>query len=106
MDDLDVTVSNNTENTEDQEDNPALTVEDDEMPLSLSKAYVIYQQAFEHINNVEFIIKLLTITEEYNNTEKLQKRILRYKDNDIKHQVFFLYKQNDVQCFKVKHLDL
>lgn len=69
-------MSSNTKDTE--EDNSAST-EEDKMPLPLMKAYVIYQQAYEHVDDVRFIIKLLSITEEYNKTEELQKRIIRYK---------------------------
>lgn len=83
-----MSASNNTENAENQEDNSALMVNDNEMPLPLKKAYLIYQQAVQHINDIKFIIKLLTITEEYANTEKLQKKIIRYTYSDITSFIF------------------
>lgn len=72
--------SNNTENTENQEDNLALTMENDnEIPSSLKTAYFVYQQAFERMKNIKFIIELLNIAKEYNGTEKLQKKIIWYE---------------------------
>ncbi|XP_032664948.1 U3 small nucleolar RNA-associated protein 6 homolog [Odontomachus brunneus] len=70
-----VSPSNDAAKTEDQEDDSESAAEDREVPLSLDKAYLIYQQASEHIRDIKFIIQLLTITEEYDNTEKLQKKI-------------------------------
>lgn len=71
--------SNNIENTENQEDNLALTMENDnEIPSSLKIAYFVYQQAFERMKNIKFIIELLNIAKEYNGTEKLQKKIIWY----------------------------
>lgn len=72
-----ISVSNNTENAENQEDNSASTVDDNEMPLPLKRAYVFFQQAVERVNDIKFIIELLKITEKYDNTEKLQKKIIR-----------------------------
>lgn len=74
-----ISVSNNTENAENQEDNPTSIVDDNEMQLPLKRAYLIYQQATECVNDIKFIIELLKISEKYNNTEKLQKKIIRYK---------------------------
>ncbi|XP_070150082.1 U3 small nucleolar RNA-associated protein 6 homolog [Polyergus mexicanus] len=69
--------SNNIKNTENQEDNLTLTMENDnEIPSSLKTAYFIYQQAFERMKNIKFIIELLNIAKEYNGTEKLQKKII------------------------------
>ncbi|XP_019699148.1 U3 small nucleolar RNA-associated protein 6 homolog isoform X2 [Harpegnathos saltator] len=70
-----VSVSKDTENTENQEDNLSIS-EENEMPLSSKKAYVIYQQASEYIHDIKFIIKLLTVTEEHDNTEELQMKIV------------------------------
>lgn len=67
---------NNSENNKNEEDN--LTLETDEIPFSLKTAYIIYQQAFERIKNIKFIIELLNIAKEYDNTKKLQKKIIRY----------------------------
>lgn len=70
---------NNSENTENQEDNVALTmVNDNEIPISLKTAYFIYQQAFERIKDIKFIVELLNIAKKYNDTEKLQKKIILY----------------------------
>lgn len=68
-----LTAPNNSENKEDN-----LAMETDEIPLSLKTAYIIYQQAFECIKNIKFIIELLNIAKEYDDTEKLQKKIIRY----------------------------
>lgn len=68
--------TNNSENNKNEEDN--LAMENDGIPFSLKTAYIIYQQAFERIKNIKFIIELLNITKEYDNTEKLQKKIIKY----------------------------
>ncbi|RLU26381.1 hypothetical protein DMN91_000175 [Ooceraea biroi] len=69
--------SNNTENAENREDNSAsMAVDDNELPLSLKRAYVIYQQAFECVKDIKFIMELLNVTKEYDDTEKLQKKII------------------------------
>ncbi|XP_072753293.1 U3 small nucleolar RNA-associated protein 6 homolog [Anoplolepis gracilipes] len=69
--------SNNTENTENQEDNLVLTAENDsEIPISLKMANIVYQKAFKHIKNIKFIIELLNIATEYDDTEKLQNKII------------------------------
>lgn len=71
--------SNNAENAENREDDSsAMTVDDNEIPFSLKRAYVIYQQAFERVKDIKFIIDLLNVTKEYNDTEKLQKKIIWY----------------------------
>nr|XP_003705650.1 PREDICTED: U3 small nucleolar RNA-associated protein 6 homolog [Megachile rotundata] len=49
---------------------------DDDMPIGLKRAYIIYQQASKRIKDVKFIIELLNITKEYSNTEKLQNKIV------------------------------
>jgi len=71
-----IEISNNGENTENCEDNSASTTNDKEIPFSLKRAYSVYQNAFEHIKDIKFIIELLNITKEYNGTEKLQKKII------------------------------
>lgn len=69
--------SNNAENTRNQEDNVTLTMmNDNEIPTSLKTAYFIYQQAFERIKDIKFIVELHNIAKEYNDTEKLQKKII------------------------------
>lgn len=70
---------NNAENTENQEDNLALTMmNNNEIPISLKTAYFIYQQAFERIKDIKFIVELLNIAKEYDDTEKLQMKIIWY----------------------------
>lgn len=84
-----ISTYNNTENTGDQEDNSTLTAEENEIPLPLKKAYLIYQQASEHIRDIKFIIHLLNIIEKYDNTENLQKKITRYKYMERMLKLFF-----------------
>lgn len=74
-----VITTNNAENTENQEDNLALTMMNgNEIPISLKTAYFIYQQAFERIKDIKFIVELLNIAKEYDDTEKLQMKIIWY----------------------------
>lgn len=69
----------NAENTENQEDNPvSVTTDDNEIPFPLKTAFFIYQQAFDRIKDIKFIVELLNITKEYDNIEELQKRIIWY----------------------------
>lgn len=66
-----------TEVSNNGEDNSAsTTVDDKEMPASLKRAYSVYRNATEQIKDIKFIIELLNITKEYNNTEALQKKII------------------------------
>ncbi|EFN79056.1 U3 small nucleolar RNA-associated protein 6 homolog [Harpegnathos saltator] len=90
-----ISVSNNAENAENQEDNSASTVDDNEMPLALKRAYVIYQQAVERVNDIKFIIELLKITEKYNNTEKLQKKIISDMIREYAHEALMWDKMAD-----------
>lgn len=48
----------------------------DELTVTLKKAYVIYQQAFENIKDIKFIVELLNIAKDYDNTENLQKKMI------------------------------
>lgn len=47
------------------------------MSIGLKRAYIIYQQASKRIKDIRFIIELLNIAKNHNNTEKLQNKILR-----------------------------
>ncbi|KAG7211944.1 hypothetical protein KM043_011153 [Ampulex compressa] len=58
------------------ENNDGSAMGDDDMSLGLKRAYVIYQQASKRIEDVKFITELLNIAKEYNNTEKLQNKII------------------------------
>lgn len=71
----DCIIPNNTENTENRETS---TTDENEMPLALKRAHVIYQQASEYVKDIKFIVELLNVTQEYKNTEILQKKIIRY----------------------------
>lgn len=51
----------------------------DELTVTLKKAYVIYQQAFENIKDIKFIVELLNIAKDYDNTENLQKKMIWYR---------------------------
>lgn len=55
-----------------------MMTDDNEMPLKLKTAFFIYEKAFENIKDIKFIIELLNITKEYDNIEKLQKKIIWY----------------------------
>lgn len=91
-----ISVSNDTEKIKDKEDDSESAMEDREMPLSLKKVYLIYQQASQHIHDIKFIIQLLTTTEEYDNTEELQKKIIRYKYTE--RILYFCFHINSFQC--------
>ncbi|XP_018057708.1 PREDICTED: U3 small nucleolar RNA-associated protein 6 homolog isoform X3 [Atta colombica] len=72
------TTSTNAENSENQEGHidPVPTTDDSEIPVPLKTAFFIYQQAFDRIKDVKFIIALLNITNEYDNTKPLQLKII------------------------------
>lgn len=47
------------------------------MSIGIKRAYIIYQQASKRIRDIKFVIELLNITKDHNNTEKLQNKIVR-----------------------------
>ncbi|XP_034936563.1 U3 small nucleolar RNA-associated protein 6 homolog [Chelonus insularis] len=49
---------------------------DEEIPLAIKQATVIYRQAFKRIKDIDFIINLLNIAKKYKNTKKLQDEIV------------------------------
>lgn len=53
------------------------TETDDDMSIGIKRAYIIYQQASKRIRDIKFVIELLNITKDHNNTEKLQNKIVR-----------------------------
>ncbi|XP_008559011.1 U3 small nucleolar RNA-associated protein 6 homolog [Microplitis demolitor] len=63
---------------------------DSELAVTLERAQVIYQQAFKHIKDVTFIIKLLDIATKHKNTDKLQHHIISdlLKEYSYKPQVW------------------
>ncbi|XP_012523269.1 U3 small nucleolar RNA-associated protein 6 homolog [Monomorium pharaonis] len=68
----------NDESTGNQGDNSeSVTTDNSDIPFPLKTAFVIYQQAFDHIKDIKFIIELLNITKNYDNIESLQNRIIR-----------------------------
>lgn len=48
------------------------------MPKELAKAVIVYEQAFKKVRDVKFIIDLLNVAQEYENTERLQNKIVRF----------------------------
>lgn len=48
----------------------------DDTPVELKHARLIYQQAYKHIKDVNFIIELLDIASKYKDTKDLQKIIM------------------------------
>lgn len=63
--------------SKDAESAPA-AVNETEMPLAHKRACVIYQQAFKRVKDIKFIVELLNVAKEYENTEILQNRIVKY----------------------------
>ncbi|XP_076230226.1 U3 small nucleolar RNA-associated protein 6 homolog isoform X2 [Nomia melanderi] len=49
---------------------------EDDMSIGLKRAYIVYQQASKCIKDIKFIVELLNITKEHENTEKLQNKIV------------------------------
>jgi hypothetical protein len=49
-----------------------------DIPIELQKVFIIYEQAFKRIRDIKFIIELLNITQEYEKTEKLQNKIVKF----------------------------
>ena len=70
-------MSTNDQKNESNGDNTVSTETDDDMCIGLKRAYIIYQQASKRIKDIKFIIELLNIAKDYNNTEKLQNKIVR-----------------------------
>lgn len=52
------------------------TADKNEMPIGIKKALVIYKTASSKINNLDFMIKLLNITKDFENTDKLPIKII------------------------------
>lgn len=67
----------NDQKSENNGDNAVPTETDDDMSIGLKRAYIIYQQASKRIRDIKFIVELLNITKDRNNTEKLQNKIVR-----------------------------
>ncbi|KAI4484367.1 hypothetical protein M0802_013112 [Mischocyttarus mexicanus] len=63
------------ENNEKTQSAPSEIDDEDDMPLPLKRAYVIYKEASKCVEDIKFIIELLNITKEYK-AEKLQKKIV------------------------------
>ncbi|XP_058799936.1 U3 small nucleolar RNA-associated protein 6 homolog isoform X2 [Phymastichus coffea] len=73
-------VQSKTKNAESKTENTNAESNNDlDMQSILRKAYLIYEQAFQKVKDVKFIVELLNILQEYKNTEKLQHKIV----NDI-----------------------
>lgn len=69
-------MSTNDQKNESNADNVS-TETDDDMSIGLKRAYIIYQQASKRIKDIKFIIELLNVAKDYNNTAKLQNKIVR-----------------------------
>ena len=52
-------------------------VDKPEIDNKLKRVFVIYEQAFKKIKDINFIIDLLSIANEYDNSETLQNKIVR-----------------------------
>lgn len=76
-------LSNQPATVEKQESN----LTPDELSVALKKAYIIYQQAFENIKDIKFIVELLNIAKNYDNTENLQKKMIWYRQYFNKTQI-------------------
>ena len=70
--------SNNADKSTEKETTAPKTNVSDEMTIGHKRAYIIYQQAFKLVKDVKFIVELLNIAKGYENTEKLQIKIVKY----------------------------
>lgn len=61
-------------------------VDNSEFPKHLKKCLVIYEQVLKRTKDIKFIIELLNMTQEYNNTEKLQERIVNDMVQEFSHE--------------------
>ncbi|XP_015518125.1 U3 small nucleolar RNA-associated protein 6 homolog [Neodiprion lecontei] len=66
----------NKQNASSVNDTPTPATNDEDVPIELKRAYVIYLQAFKRIKDIKFIIDLLNIAKEHSNTEKIQNKIV------------------------------
>ncbi|KYN05376.1 PREDICTED: U3 small nucleolar RNA-associated protein 6 homolog [Cyphomyrmex costatus] len=82
------TASTTAENSENQEGHidPVPTTDDSEIPMPLKTAFFIYQQAFDRIKDIKFIINLLNITNEHDNTKPLQIKIIHDMIREYTHE--------------------
>ncbi|CAD1468129.1 unnamed protein product, partial [Heterotrigona itama] len=79
-------VSTNDQKNESSGDNTVSTETDNDMSIGLKRAYIIYQQASKRIKDIKFIIELLNIAKDYNNTEKLQNKIVSDMIEEYTHE--------------------
>ncbi|KZC08369.1 PREDICTED: U3 small nucleolar RNA-associated protein 6 homolog [Dufourea novaeangliae] len=80
---LDEASSNNEKN--ETSSDPVVPAEDN-MTIGLKRAYIIYQQASKCIKDIIFIVELLNIAKEHNNTEKLQNKIVSDMIQEYAHE--------------------
>ncbi|KOX78354.1 U3 small nucleolar RNA-associated protein 6 like protein [Melipona quadrifasciata] len=78
-------VSTNDQKNETSGNNVS-TETDNDMSIGLKRVYIIYQQASKRIKDIKFIIELLNITKDYNNTEKLQNKIVSDMIEEYTHE--------------------
>lgn len=53
------------------------TGEDGEIPKEWKRVHVVYEQAFKMVKDIKFVIELLNVTKEFENTESLQNKIVK-----------------------------
>lgn len=78
--------SANDQKSENNGDNALPTETDDDMSIGIKRAYIIYQQASKRIRDIKFVIELLNITKDHNNTEKLQNKIVSNMIEEYTHE--------------------
>lgn len=78
-------VSTNDQKNETSGNNVS-TETDNDMSIGLKRVYIIYQQASKRVKDIKFIIELLNITKDYNNTEKLQNKIVSDMIEEYTHE--------------------
>ncbi|KAI4494977.1 hypothetical protein M0804_001178 [Polistes exclamans] len=72
---LDETLKNTKNNENKMQSAPSEKDDEEDMPLPLKTAYVIYKEASKHVEDIKFIVELLNIAKEYK-AEKLEKKIV------------------------------
>ena len=78
--------SSNDQKNESNGDSAVPKATDNEMTIGLKRACIIYQQASKRIKDIKFIIELLDIAKEHNNTEELQSKIVSTMIQEYAHE--------------------
>lgn len=61
----------------DKDELPALVSESGKVSSKFKRTEAIYEQAFKWVKDIKFFISLLNVTKDYENTESLQKKIIK-----------------------------